>query len=201
MHRQKRKLAAQHWPGPHANLTALFCHADLTLWCSDIFFSSNAKQAHHKKVHEACNIAYHLLDFWLGRNKLFQGEAFLLYYWAFILRSALTPNPFSSQLNVIYILPHTVVSQREGGWQGAGGGTGRDCTFFCLKLPFSSSKTMPTAQRKLWLCKMDGHIMSFFAIGYNLRSSSPSKSLPPLILALFSPFQIISVALQTHFTH
>lgn len=157
---QKCKLAAQHWSGPRANLTALFCRADPTRWCSDIFLSSNAKQARHKKVHEASITAYHLLDFWLGRNKLFQGEAFLLYYWAFIPPSALSPNPFSIQLNVIYILPHTV-SQRKGGWQGAGGGTGGNRTFFSLKLQFSSSKTMPTVQRKLWLCKMDGHISLF----------------------------------------
>lgn len=77
-----------------------------------------------KKVHEASNFAYHRPDFWLGRNKLSQGKAFLLYYSVFIPPSALAPNPFSIQLNAVYILPHTVVSQREGGWQGAGGGTG-----------------------------------------------------------------------------
>lgn len=121
---QKCKLAAQRWPGPRANLTALLCHADPTLWCLDIFLASNAKQARHKKVHEASNFAYHRLDFWLGRNKLSQGKAFLLYYWVFIPPSALAPNPFSIQLNAVYILPHTVVSQREGGWQGAGSSTG-----------------------------------------------------------------------------
>lgn len=156
-----------------------------------------------KKVHEASNFAYHLLGFWVGRNQFFQGEAFLLCYWAFIPPSALAPNPFSIQLNVIYILPHSVVSQREGGrvagvWQWH---RRKSNLFFCLKLQFSSSKTMPTVQRKLWLCKMDGHITPFFAIGYNLRSSSPGKSLPPPTLALFSPFQMTSLALQTHFTH
>lgn len=202
---QKCKLAALHWQGTHA--TSLPCFAMQTrLWCLDIFLAGNDKQAHHQKVHEASNFAYHLLNFWLGRSKNFQGEAFLLYYWVFIHPSALTHNPFSIQLNIVCTLSHTVFSQREGEWQGAGSGTGRNSSFFCLKLQFLSSKTMPTVQKKLWLCKMDGHIAPFFAIGYNIRSSSPRKNLPqthahPTPLPLFSPFQVTSVALQTHFTH
>lgn len=92
--------------------------------------------------------------------------------------SALAHSPLSIQPNVVYILPHTGFSG-GGECQEAGSDTGGNHAFFSLKLQFSSSKTLPTVQRKLWLCKMDGHITPSFAIGYNLRSSSPGKFLPP----------------------
>lgn len=62
--------------------------------------------------------------------------------------SALAHSPFSIQLNLVYILPHTGFSG-GGGCQGTGSDTGGNRAFFCLKLHFSSNKTMPTVQRKL----------------------------------------------------
>lgn len=58
--------------------------------------------------------------------------------------SALAHSPFSIQLNIVYILPHAAFS-------GGGGCQGLAVTReeIVLKLHFSSSKTMPTVQRKL----------------------------------------------------
>lgn len=62
--------------------------------------------------------------------------------------SALAHSPFSIQLKLVYIPPHWFL----GGRRVSGVAVTREEIvhfFFCLKLHFSSSKTMPTVQRKL----------------------------------------------------
>lgn len=69
-------------PGTHSPaLPRTLCRPHCPVWpCrpdSDVWTFSCLVMLNHKKVHEASNFSYHLLDSWRGRNKLFQGEAFL----------------------------------------------------------------------------------------------------------------------------
>lgn len=95
--------------------------------------------------------------------------------------------------------PRRCCSGREGG-----GGCRRHgrkpCLFLAETTTLIRQNNANGAEEALIMQKGWMRRAVFFAIGCNLRSSSAGKSLPPPTLPLFSPFQMPSAALQTHFT-